>query len=129
MEEKTEISIKSIKKFLILSKWRGKIEIAADVKLSKLTFIELHMLGIWEAKRIRSLILLNLFVKQTISNEKCHTHKLLRDREKENTKKDDKQINKDIAVKMINSFYFTDRILNTDFHKSLDSHQINHFYT
>ena len=39
---------------------------------------------------------------------------------------DDKQLNKKLAEKMINPFYFTDRILKIAFNTNLDSHHINH---
>ena len=39
---------------------------------------------------------------------------------------DDKQLNKELAKKMINPYYFTDRNLKVGFKINLDSHHINH---
>ena len=39
---------------------------------------------------------------------------------------DDKQLNKEIAKKMLNPYYFTDRNLKVGFKINLDSHNINH---
>ena len=39
---------------------------------------------------------------------------------------DDKQLNKELARKMINPYYFTDRNLQVGFKINLDSHHINH---
>ena len=41
-------------------------------------------------------------------------------------KLDDKHLNKELAKKMINPYYFTDRNLNVGFKINLDSHHINH---
>ena len=43
-----------------------------------------------------------------------------------NIKLDDKQLNKELAKKMINPYYFTDRNLQVGFKINLDSHHINH---
>ena len=43
-----------------------------------------------------------------------------------NIKLDDKQLNKELAKKMINPYYFTDRNLKVGFKINLDSHHINH---
>ena len=43
-----------------------------------------------------------------------------------NIKIDDKQLNKELAKKMINPYYFTDRNLKVELKISLDSHPINH---
>ena len=44
----------------------------------------------------------------------------------ENIKLDDKQLNKELAKKMINPAYFTDRALQVGFNITLESHHINH---
>ena len=41
-------------------------------------------------------------------------------------KLDDKQLNEELAKKMINPYYFTDRALRVGFNINLDSHHINH---
>ena len=45
---------------------------------------------------------------------------------RDNIKLDDKQLNKELAKKMLNPYYFTDRNLKVGFENNLDSHQINH---
>ena len=44
----------------------------------------------------------------------------------DNIRLDDKQLNKKLARKMINPFFFTDRALQVAFKINLDSHDINH---
>ena len=39
---------------------------------------------------------------------------------------DDKQLNKELAKKMINPYYFTDRNLKVGFEINLDSHNLHH---
>ena len=51
--------------------------------------------------------------------------KPLREIARENTKID-KQLNKELAKKMINPYYFTDRILKKAFNINFDGHHINH---
>ena len=45
---------------------------------------------------------------------------------RDNIRLDDKQSNKELAKKMLNSYCFTDRILKAGFKIELDSHHINH---
>ena len=45
---------------------------------------------------------------------------------RDNIRLDDKQLNKELAKKMINPYYFTDRNLQVGFKINLDSHHINH---
>ena len=45
---------------------------------------------------------------------------------RDNIKLDDKQLNKKLAKKIINFYYFTDRNLEVCFNINLDSHHINH---
>ena len=42
---------------------------------------------------------------------------------KDKIKLDDKQLNKELAKKMINPYYFTDRVLQIRFNFTLESHQ------
>ena len=44
---------------------------------------------------------------------------------RDNYRLDDKQIKKELAKKMLNPYYFTDRILKVGFKINLDSHHIN----
>ena len=41
-------------------------------------------------------------------------------------KLDGKQLNKELALKMINPYYFSDRVLQVGFIVTLESHHINH---
>ena len=43
-----------------------------------------------------------------------------------NIKLDDKRLNKELAKKMINPYYFTDRNLKVGFNFNLDSHNLHH---
>ena len=43
---------------------------------------------------------------------------------RDNIRLDDKQLNKELAKKMINPYYFTDRILKVAYKISLDSHNL-----
>ena len=45
---------------------------------------------------------------------------------REKIKLDDKPLNKELAKKKNNPFYFTDRALEIGFNITLESHQINH---
>ena len=45
---------------------------------------------------------------------------------RDNIRLDDKQLNKELARKMLNPYYFTDRNLKMGFKINLDSHHINH---
>ena len=45
---------------------------------------------------------------------------------RDNTGLDDKQLNKELAKKMLNPYHFTDRALQVGFKINLDSHHINH---
>ena len=49
----------------------------------------------------------------------------LRARTRDNIKLDDKQLNREIATKILNPFFFTDRILQVTFNITLKSHHIN----
>ena len=52
--------------------------------------------------------------------------KSLKQLARNNIKLDDKQLNKELAKKMINPYYFTDRALQTGFKINLDSHNLHH---
>ena len=57
---------------------------------------------------------------------KIYNPKSLKQLARDNIKFDDKQLNKELAKKMINPYYFTDRNLKVGFKINLDSHHINH---
>ena len=58
--------------------------------------------------------------------KKLYNPKSLKQLARNNIKLDDKQLNKELARKMINPYYFTDRNLQVGFKINLDSHHINH---
>ena len=58
--------------------------------------------------------------------KKAYSPKSLKQIARDNIKLDDKQLNKELAKKMINPNYFTDRNLRVGFKIKLDSHHINH---
>ena len=57
---------------------------------------------------------------------KIYNPKRLRQIARDNIKLDDNQLKKEIAEKMPNPYYFTDRNLKGGFQTNLDSHYINH---
>ena len=59
------------------------------------------------------------------SNKK-YSPKPLRQLARDNISLDDKQLNKELARRMINPYYFTDRSLKVGFNITLESHHINH---
>ena len=66
--------------------------------------------------------------KEPIENkiEKIYNPKPLKQLARNNIKLDDKQLNKELAKKMINPYYFSDRNLKVAYKINLDSHHINH---
>ena len=57
---------------------------------------------------------------------KIYNPKSIKQLARNNISLDDKQLNKELAKKMLNPYYFTDRNLQVGFKINLDSHQINH---
>ena len=59
---------------------------------------------------------------------KIHNPRSLRqiDNTRDNIRLGDKQLNKELAKKAINPYYFTDRNLRVGFKNNLESHHINH---
>ena len=58
--------------------------------------------------------------------KKIYNPKPLRELARDNIRLDDKQLNKKLAKKMINPYYFTDRNLKVGFKIRLDSHNLHH---
>ena len=58
--------------------------------------------------------------------KKINNPKPLKQLARNNIKLDDKQLNKELAKKMINPYYFTDRNLKVGFKINLDSHNLQH---
>ena len=68
-----------------------------------------------------------LFRKRIVNRiNKIYNPKSLKQLARDNIRLDDKQLTKEIAKKMINPYYFTDRNLQVGFKINLDSHHINH---
>ena len=67
-------------------------------------------------------------IHEPIENKinKIHNPKSLKQIARDNIKLDDKQLNKELAKKMNNPYYFADRALRVRFKINLDSHHINH---
>ena len=57
---------------------------------------------------------------------KIHIPRSFKQKTRDIIRLDDKQLNKELAKKMINPFYFTDKNLRVGFIITLDSHHINH---
>ena len=61
-----------------------------------------------------------------IKLKSIYNPKSLKQLARDNLKLDNKQLNKELAQKMINPYYFTDRNLKVGFEINLDSQHINH---
>ena len=58
--------------------------------------------------------------------EEIYNPKSLKQIARDNIRLDDKQLKKELAKKMLNPYYFTDKNLKVGFKIMLDSHHINH---
>ena len=58
--------------------------------------------------------------------KKVYNPKSLSQIARDNMRLDDRQLKKELAKKMINPYFFTDRILKIGVRINLDSHHINH---
>ena len=76
-------------------------------------------------KKIYNKIIPEWLFKEPIEN-KTYNPKPLTQIARDNIKLDDKQIHEELAKKMLNPYYFTDRYLKMGFKINLDSHQINY---
>ena len=74
------------------------------------------------------MIILEWLFQEPIENKikKIYNPRSLKQIARDNIRLDDKQLNKELAKKMINPYYFTDRNLKVGFKINLDSHHINH---
>ena len=59
-------------------------------------------------------------------NKKVYNPKPLKQKARDNSKLDDKKLNKELANRMLNPYYFTDIALRVGFNIKLDNHHINH---
>ena len=57
---------------------------------------------------------------------KLYNPKSLKQLARNNIKLDEKHLNEELATKVINPYYFTDRNLQVGFNITLESHHINH---
>ena len=57
---------------------------------------------------------------------KIYNPKSLKQIARDNIRLDDKQLNKELAKKMINPYYFTDRNLKVAYKINLESHNLHH---
>ena len=104
------------------------------MKFVMLMFIEHLMRNISEAekplenKKLFEMIIPEWLFPETAENKinKTFNPKSLKQIARDNFKLDDKQPNKELAIKMINPYYFTDRNLKVGFKINLDTHHINH---
>ena len=81
-----------------------------------------------ENEKINSRIIPEWLFREPIENKikKIYNPKPLRQLARDNIKLDDKQLNKELAKKMPNPFYFTDKNLKVGLKNNLDSPYINH---
>ena len=81
-----------------------------------------------ENMKQNEMIIPDWLFQEPIENKikKIYNPKPLRQLARDNIKLDDKQINKELAKKMINPYYFTDRNLKVGFKINLDSHNLHH---
>ena len=68
------------------------------------------------------------FFQEPFENKilKIHNFKPLKQIARDNIRLDDKQLNKELAGKMINLYHFTDKNLEVGFKINLDIHHTNH---
>ena len=81
-----------------------------------------------ESMKQDEMILPEWLFKEPIENEieKIYNPISLKKLARNNIKLDDEQLNKELAKKMINPYYFSDRKLKVAYKLNLDSHHINH---
>ena len=74
------------------------------------------------------IILPDWLFQESIENKikKLNIPKSFKQIARNNVRLDDEQLKKELAKKMLNPYYFTDRILKVGFEIDLDSHPINH---
>ena len=81
-----------------------------------------------ENEKQNEMIVSEWLFREPTENEikKLYNPKSLKQLARNNIKLDDKQLNKELAKKMLNPYYFTDRNLQVGFKNELDSHHINY---
>ena len=98
-----------------------------------LMFIEHLMQNTWSKKTLKNEKLIEMIIPEWLFQEpvenkinKIYNPKSPKQLAGDNFKLDDKQISEELAKKMINPYYFTDRNLKVGFKTNLDTHHINH---
>ena len=78
--------------------------------------------------KLNEMIIPEWLFQEAIENKikKIYNPKSLKQLARNNIRLDDKQLNKELAKKMINPYYFSDRNLQVAYKINLDSHHINH---
>ena len=95
-------------------------------------FIEQHMQNIWEVKSTQKKNWMEWLYQNGWSKNllkvKLKTYWILNryNKQPETIEIDDKQLNKELAEKMNNAYYFTDRAIQVGFNITLENHHINH---
>ena len=79
-----------------------------------------------ENEKQNELIIPEWLFKEPIENKIIYNPKSLKQIARDNIKLDDKQLNEELAKKMINPYYFTDGNLKMGFTINLDTHHFNH---
>ena len=76
----------------------------------------------------KEMIIPEWLFKEPIENKirKIYNPKSFRQLARDNIRLDDRQLNSELARRMINPYYFTDRALQVGFKINLDNHHINH---
>ena len=81
-----------------------------------------------ENMKQNELIIPEWLFQEPVENKinKIYNPRSLKQLARDNIRLDDKQLNKELAKKMINPYYFTDRNLKVGFKINLDSHNLHH---
>ena len=81
-----------------------------------------------ENMKQNEMIILEWLFQEPVGNKinKIYNPRSLKQIARNNIKLDDKQLNKEIAKKMLNPYYFTDRALQIGFKINLDCHNLHH---
>ena len=82
----------------------------------------------FENMKQNEMIIPDWLFREPVENKinKIYNPKSLKQLAQNNIRLDDKQLNKELARKMINPYYFTDRNLQVGFKINLDSHNLHH---
>ena len=81
-----------------------------------------------ENMKQNEMIIPDWLFREPVENKinKIYNPRSLKQLARDNIRLDDKQLNKELAKKMINPYYFTDRALQVGFKINLDSHNLHH---